>query len=143
MSFWQRIAFVRIWLASKSRPQFYYAIDVLFQASLYTATMTLLVLVFNLFGLGYVVNYGLIGHLVGPLAMGALVAGYLRYRIPDSYLRRGWIVAGSYGGVTVMVFALLIEFSAAAASIGFGVGVLFFWLLHWLFEIEARKARAA
>ncbi len=143
MSIWQRIAFLRFWLAGRSRPQFHYAIDVLHQSIIYTTTITLLVSAFNFFGLEYTVNYDLVGHFVGPLGVGALAAGYVRYRIPDSYPFRGWIVAGTYGGVAVMVFAFLLGFSLVAAGAGFGFGTLFFMLLHWLLEIEARKTRAA
>ena len=143
VSSWQRIALVRFWLLTRSRPQFHYAIDVLYQGFLYTAMMTVLIFLFNLFGLGYSVNYDLIGHFIGPLGVGALAAGYFRFRIPDSFPYRGWVVAAVYGGVAIMTFALLLDFSIVAAGAGFGIGALFFMLLHWLFELEARKARAA
>ena len=143
MSFWQRIAFVRFWLIAKSRPQLHYAIDVLYQGAFYAVMMTVLVFIFNLFGLRYAVNYDLIAHFIGPLGAGALAAGYVRYRLADSFSYRGWIVAATYGGVAIMVFALLLDFSAISAGVGFAVGALLFMLLHWLLEIKTCKTRVA
>ena len=145
---WDRIAYIRLWLLARTRPQLHYAVEVLFQAFYYGSVLWLTVLVLNLFDLGVAIDFDLIGMLVGPLCVGALAAGFVRdlFAAPSSL--RGWCIAAVYGGVTCLVFALLVDLrwrgpSLPGAALGFVLGAGFFMLLHWLYELEARKQPAA
>jgi hypothetical protein len=147
IKFWDRVALTRLWLLARSRPQLHYAVEVLFQTVVYGTTITLTVFVLNLFNLGLAVDFNLIGHFVGPLCLGALAAGFVRGLIPDESALRGWIVSGTFGGVAVMAFAILVELrwrtpTLEAAALGFVIGVASFMFLHWLYELEARKNHA-
>ena len=148
IKFWDRVALTRSWLLARSRPQLHYAVEVLFQTVVYGITITLTVFVLNLFNLGLAVNFDLIGYFVGPLCLGAIAAGFVRGLIPEENALRGWIVSGTYGGIAVMAFAILVELrwrtpTLENATLGFVLGAAFFMLLHWLYELEARKHRAA
>ena len=148
ITFWDRVALARWWLLARSRPQFHYAVEVLFQAVVYGATITLTVFVLNLFNMDLVVDFDLIGHFVGPLGVGALAAGFVRGLIQEENALKGWIISGTYGGVAVMTFAILVDFrwrapTLGGTALGFVFGAAFFMLLHWLYEREARKQRAA
>ncbi|MGY1426513.1 hypothetical protein [Lysobacter sp. A289] len=148
ITIWNRIANVRVWLFAHTRPQFHYAVEVLFQSFYYGAVLGLTVLVLNLFNLGVTIDFELVAHLVGPLCVGGIAAGILRESIPAPSPLRGWGVAATYGGVTGLVFAVLIDLrwrgpTLSGVAIGFALGAGFFMLLHWLYEREARKQRAA
>ena len=88
------------------------------------------------------VNYDLIAHFVGPLGVGALVAGHVRRFVSAQNAMRDWIVAGSYGGTSVTLFLLLLGRGVKELLIGFPIGAAIFMLLHWLNEIDARKQRS-
>ena len=141
-SYWNYLALARLWLLARSRPQFHYAVDVLYLALVNIAMVALVVFVVNLFGADYFVNYDLVAHFVGPLGVGALVAGLVRRFVSDQNALKGWIVSGSYGGTSVAAFLLLLELGIMGLLIGFPSGAAFFMLLHWLYEIEAKKQRS-
>jgi hypothetical protein len=148
ITIWDRIAYIRLWLFARTRPQLHYAVEVIFQSLYYGAALGLTVFVLNLFNLGVTIDFHLAGHLVGPLCVGAIAAGILRESIPVPSARRGWLVAATYGGVTGLVFAVLIDLrwrgpTLLGAALGFILSASFFMLLHWLYELEARKRRAA
>ena len=57
---------------------------------------------------------------------------------------RGWCVAATYGGAAGLVFAILVDFrwhgpTLSATACGLLLGAAFFMLLHWLYELQARK----
>lgn len=133
-----RLALVLRWVLKNSRPHFHYAALILFQAIVYGAVIQLVVLAANVFDVGYVVDYRLVGHFVGPLGFGALAAGQVRWRIADAKVWRGWLVAAVYGGTSMAVFVLLLG-GAAWALVGFAAGAAVFMLIHWLQEFESRK----
>ena len=114
----------------------------LYLALVNIAMVALVVFVVNLFGADYFVNYDLVAHFVGPLGVGALVAGLVRRFVSDQNALKGWIVSGSYGGTSVAAFLLLLELGIMGLLIGFPSGAAFFMLLHWLYEIEAKKQRS-
>ena len=147
-TFWERVALARFWLLARTRPSFHYAVEVLFQTVVVGCTIWLTVQVLNLFGMNLAVDFDLIGHFVGPLGVGALAAGLMRELLPRESGWKGWLVAGTYGGVSVLIFAILVELAWRAptlpgAVIGFSAGAGFFMLLHWLYELESKKHRAA
>lgn len=137
-----RLALGLRWVLSQTRPYFHYAVLLLFQTLLYGAVIQLLVFVFNVFESGHVVDYGLIAHLVGPLGVGALVAGQVRWRIVDGKTWRPWLVAAAYGGTSMAIFVLLVG-SGLWALAGIAFGAALFMMLHWLQEIAARQERAS
>lgn len=138
----ERPALALKWVLARSRPQFHYAALVLFLAFLNVAVVQLLLFAFNAFGAGYVIDYQLLGHFVGPLGIGALAAGQVRWRIPDDRAWRPWLVAAIFGGTSVTVFLLLLG-GWAWALVGFAAGAILFMFLHWLEEIAARQAASS
>jgi hypothetical protein len=148
ITFWERIALARLWVLCRSRPQFHYAVDVIFQTLVHGTVVWLTVQLLNLFAFGLAVDFDLILHMVGPLLVGAVAAGLVRETMAHDNKWRGWIISGTYGGTAVLVFAILVELrwrspTVSGAAAGFALGAAFFMLLHWLFELEARKNRAA
>lgn len=146
--FWYRVAMVRVHMLLRTRPQFHFAVEVLYHSAIQGAVLALSVALLNLIGMDLTINVDLLAHFVGPLGAGALAAGHTRALFSEPTPARGWVVSAVFGAVTVLAFMLLISlrggmFEWVALSLAPLVGAALFMLLHWLFELEARKSRAA
>ena len=142
------IASLRTFLYVQTRPRFHYAAELAFQTIVYGTVLVPTVYLLNIFDVGTKIDYRLLGHFLGPLGLGALAAGSVREAIRKDLSHRAWLISGTYGGITVMTFALLISASEPnemplAAACGFVAGAASFSLIGWLQRREASRKSAA
>lgn len=142
--------FVRFtaWLFRSSRPQFHYALLVLFHAGTQLAAMWLLLWLFSLFGLLRQIDFALVGFLVGPLALGALAAGHVKVLVPMPERIAHWTVPGTFGGVCVLTLWIIVrlEWDSVDSLSCFGAfcsGAASFILLAWLMRLEQKGKQSA
>lgn len=142
------IAWLRIFLYAQTRPSLHYAADLTFQTIVYGTALVPTVYLLNLFDVATQIDYKLLGHFLGPLGLGSLVAGSVRQAFPDAVTRKAWLVPSTYGGITVMTFALLISSSKPtempiAGIVGLVTGAASFTAIDWMQRREARGNCAA
>jgi len=138
------------WILSRTRPEFHYATWVVFVGAVFfVCGIVPLALVFAVLRPERGPQYELLGLLVGPGALGGLIAGYLRHHLPNRPYRP-WVVAAVFGGVAGAVCAGIVEFKlgrsisqgmAAGLAIGASSAALLLWLA--LRELSSCGERAA
>lgn len=145
---WHRFARFTGWLFQNSRPQFHYALLVLYHGGAQLIALWLALSLLSVFGILRRIDFDLVAFLVGPLALGALVAGHVKIFIPMHERAAHWIVPGMFGGVCVLTFWVIVRLKwdsvdALSCVAAFITGAALFILLAWLFRLEQKGKQNA
>jgi hypothetical protein len=90
------------------------------------------------------IDFDFLAFLVGPLALGGLIAGHIKILVPMPENIALWVVPGMWGGTSILTFWVIVQLrwdtvTPVSCALAFLAGALLFILLAWLFRLEQRQ----